>query len=151
MIRLATAVAVAVATAAPIVAQDDNPARWLARAAQGETGRLFPAEVEAEGWIMWVARNRVERDGWPDDYRAVVRDGFHGHRLVDEPDPDLVALAWQVILAPLDADPTGGCLFVFSAEDLQAQGWSASGAVRTLWTTAKGREWGLFFFKEMPR
>jgi hypothetical protein len=147
LVKLVAAVTLAVTVAAQ-PAQD--PAWWLARAAQGETGRFFAAEAETEWWVMWVARNRAQDPRWPDDYRAIVEGGFYGHRLVDEPDADLVALARAALAAPPEADPTGGCLYLFSADDVAARQWSAAGAAREVWAEAKGRRWGLFFFREMP-
>jgi len=143
----AISVALAVSVAAT---QAQSPAWWLARAAQGETGRLFPAEARAEEWVMWTARNRVEDSRWPGDYQAVVEGGFNGHRLVAQPAEDVVALAQAVLDAPADTDPTGGSLFMFSADDMRMLGLDEAGAVRRFFVDVGGRRWGLLFFVDLP-
>lgn len=149
MIEFTMAMAVAISSAARAY-KDDGPAWILAKVAQGETGRLFAPEARAEEWVMWTVRNRVDSPHFYDDYWTVVEHGYHGHRRRGEPDGDLLALARQVMAAPVEADPTGGCLFVFSADDMEKMDWSRAGAVREVWAEAKGRQWGLFFFRGMP-
>ena len=100
---------------------------------------------------MWTVRNRVEDPRWPGDYQAVVEDGFNGHRLAARPDEDMVALAQGVLDAPAESDPTGGCLFMFSADDMITLGLSEDGAVRKFFVDAGGWRWELLFFVDFPR
>lgn len=138
------AASLAVAQSAAVLT--GNGDAWiLARVAEGETGFLFPG-TEAERWVMWTVRNRVTSDQFPDEYWTVVEQGYHGHRVVVAPDKGLLLLAQEVIDAPARIDPTGGCRFVYSADDVLALELSTDTAARELHA---GR-WGLFFFREEP-
>ena len=139
-------IAASLAVAQSAAALTGNGDAWiLARVAEGETGFLFP-RTEAERWVMWTARNRVESGRFPDDYWSVVEQGYQGHRIVTAPDKGLLLLAQEVMDAPLSDDPTGGCLFVYSADDVLALGLSTEGMVRELHA---GR-WGLYFYRDEP-
>lgn len=138
------AASLAVAQSAAVIT--GNGDAWiLARVAEGETGFLFP-DTDAELWVMWTARNRVESDRFPDDYWTVIEQGYHGHRVVIAPDEELLLLAQEVIDAPASDDPTSGCLYVYSADDVLALGLSTEGVVRKLHA---GR-WGLYFYRDEP-
>ena len=140
---LATSLAVAQSAA---VLTGNGDAWILARVAEGETGFLFPG-TDAERWIMWTVRNRVDSDRFPDGYWEVIEQGYHGHRIViHAPDKGLLLLAQEVIDAPLSEDPTGGCLYVYSADDVLALGLSTEGVVREL----RAGRWGLYFFRDEP-
>lgn len=149
MIELAaTAIAAAmvVATSAmPTVSESDA---WiLASMTTGETGLLFGGVGDAERWVMWACRNRVASDRFPDDLWTVVEQGFYGHRRGLEPSAEMLALAEEVLSAPAEADPTRGCLYVMSGDDMATHGWSTSDAV---WMV-EGGQWRLYFFREMPQ
>lgn len=140
------AVGVAIASAAPIAVSESDI--WiLASMTMGETGLLFGDVGDAERWVMWTARNRVASESFPDDLWTVVEQGFYGHRRGLEPTAEMLALATEVLAAPSEDDPTGGCLFVMSGDDMATHGWSASGAV---WMV-EGGQWRLYFFREMPQ
>lgn len=96
---------------------------------------------------MWAARNRVESGDFPDDLWTVIEQGFFGRRLGLEPSAEMLALAAEVLAASPEDDPTGGCLYVTSGDDMATHGWSSAGAV---WMVEGGR-WRLYFFREMPR
>ena len=143
----ATTQSAAVLTGNPVLTVQDmcGDAWILARVAEGETGFLFP-ETEAERWVMWTVRNRVESDRFPGEYWEVVEQGYHGHRIVAAPDKGLLLLAQRVIDAPVSDDPAGSCYFVYSADDVLALGLSTEGVIRELHA---GR-WGLYFFRDEP-
>ena len=136
-----------VAEAQTILDERHDNAFMLASMTMGETGLLFGLPGDAEQWVMWTARNRVESGAFPDRYWSVIEQGFHGHRLGYEPTGEMLALAWEVLIAPAGADPTGGCLYVMSGDDVAAHGWSTDGAVEV----AEHGRWRLYFFREMPK
>lgn len=146
MTEMIMAIGAAIAIAAPVAVSESNA--WvLASMTMGETGLLFGNVGDAERWVMWTAMNRMASDAFPDDLRTVVEQGFYGHRRGLEPTAEMLALAVEVLAALPEDDPTGGCLYVMSGDDMAARGWSSKGAV---WMVEGGR-WRLYFFREMPR
>lgn len=145
ILKLAMSLALAVTQSTRIIKMETGEAWILAKVAEGEVGGLFPGE-DAEKWVMWTVRNRVESRNFPDDYWSVIEHGYHGHRQTGEPSEEMITMALGVMDADPDDDPTDGSLFVFSSDDIAAHGFSVSTAVRVV---QNGR-WGLYFFKEMP-
>lgn len=145
MIELAIVIATAIAAAIPIAASESDI--WmLASMTAGETGLLFGESGDAERWVMWTCRNRVASKDFPNDYWTVIEQGFYGHRRELEPTAEMLVLAREVLGASVETDPTDGCMFVMSGDDVAARGWGVSGAVRIM---EEGR-WSLYFFREMP-
>jgi hypothetical protein len=83
---------------------------------------LWPTEEEwrhAQGAVMWTARNRLEAPGFAKD--ASVADEYYA---AAEPDDEMIALALQILEAdPVGDDPTGGCFFAMSKQDIEWMGW----------------------------
>jgi len=145
MIEAIIAIGAAIAIATPIVVSESDA--WiLASMTAGETGSLFGNVGDAERWVMWTAMNRMASPDFPDDLWTVIEQGFFGHRRELEPSAEMLALAAEVLAAPSEDDPTGGCLYVMSGDDMSSHGWSSAGAV---WMVEGGR-WRLYFFREMP-
>lgn len=150
MIELALAAALVAANGAGVspssVGVGEGDVWILASMALGETGLLFGGPGEAERWVMWTCRNRVESGDFPDDYWTVIEQGFYGHRKALEPTMEMLALAREVMGASAEEDPTGGCYYVMSGDDMAAHGWSEASAVRVM----EAGRWGLYFFREAP-
>lgn len=145
MAEIIAAVGAAIAIAAPIFTGEKDA--WaLASMTTGETGLLFGEVGDVERWIMWTAMNRMTLDAFPDDLWTVIEQGFYGHRLGLEPSTEMLMLAWEVLNASPEDDPTDGCLYVMSGDDMRFHGWDPTPAVRVM----RGGRWELYFFKEMP-
>jgi len=145
MIETIMAIGAAIVIAAPVVASESDA--WvLASMTMGETGLLFGGPSDAERWIMWTARNRMASDAFPDDLWTVIEQGFYGHRHAVEPTAEMLALAVEVLAAHGRDDPTSGCLYVMSGDDMLVRRWNPALAVRVI----RGGRWGLYFFREMP-
>lgn len=85
----------------------------LARIAEGEAEVLGDEGMLA---VMWVARNRVKDDRFPDDY-AAVSVAFFGCK--DKAKPSTTALALGFLTKCQGDDPTGGAVYVFSLTDVR--------------------------------
>jgi len=103
-------------------------------------------------WIAHAILNRVQSEAYPSEPEAVVRnwDGFYGY--VNATDGNMLTrmyhLAFQAVVTRtlVGYDPTDGCYFMFSSQDLIEMGKSSDTAVKGF-TNGK---WGLWFFREMP-
>ena len=147
MVELMMTMGAAIMAEAQMILDERRDDAWiLASMTAGETGLLFGGPGEAERWIMWTCRNRVASGAFPDDYWTVIEQGFYGHRHGLEPTPEMLALAIEILSAHDRDDPTGGCLYVMSGDDMVTHGWDPASAVRVI----RGGRWGLYFFREMP-
>lgn len=145
MIEIIAAVGAAIAIAAPIVANESDA--WiLASMTVGETGLLFGKVGNAERWVMWAVRNRMASDDYPNGLWAVIEQGFYGYRRGLEPSAAMLVLAEKVLSAAPEDDPTDGCLYVMSGDDMRMHGWDPTPAIRVM----RGGRWELYFFREMP-
>lgn len=147
MVELAMTMGAAiVAEAQAILGERCDDAWALASMAMGETGSLFGGVGDAERWVMWAARNRMASAAFPDGLWAVIEQGFYGYAAGLEPSAEMLALAEEVLGAPMGDDPTDGCLYVMSGDDMRFHGWDPAPAVRVM----RGGRWELYFFRETP-
>ncbi|MFQ5614297.1 MAG: hypothetical protein ACE5H9_19415 [Anaerolineae bacterium] len=107
----------------------------LARIMQGES----PGDLRAAYYVGWVAKNRVNAEGYGRTY-AEVAGGFNGYRVSGPPREEFLDLARRVIRAR--RDPTRGSLYALSHADLNNLNLSPDTA------TAGSGLW--YFFREWP-
>ena len=91
-----------------------DDARLLARIAEGEAEVLGEEGMLA---VMWVARNRVGDDRFPNDYEAVSK-AFYGRRRGDAKFK-IVTLALAFLAKPQREDPTGRAIYAYSLADVR--------------------------------
>jgi hypothetical protein len=99
----------------------DDPVLWLARAVEGECSVMGTDLRRGCGlWITHVALNRVGNRWFPSDTVEVVREGFAGAHVVDQPSSWAIQAAKDAIAAHENGqDPTRGALFAFGGQDLR--------------------------------
>lgn len=97
---------------------------WMGRAIEGEMldwGRDCPEYNRCGIMIAHVALNRKRSPRFPGVMRNVVRQGFNGYVLVEEPSYRSLLLAslakWEYYYVPHDR--SNGSIFMFSMLDMQ--------------------------------
>lgn len=97
---------------------------WLARAVQGEISVMGKERERTGAWVVHVALNRVASPWFPNDTETVIKQGFAGARVVDDPESWAQAIVCQALHQK--TDPTNGALFVFGGLDInECMDWSS--------------------------